>query len=105
MRPLSPSHLQASFATDGSLDLSWIPRSRLAWSWIDEVEAPPDPAVQGYRLRIAGPTATIERDSNEEQMALAAAEAASLGTGPIEVQVRQIGVHALSRPETIIINA
>jgi hypothetical protein len=105
MRPLSPSHLQASFATDGSLDLSWIPRSRLAWSWIDEVEARPDPAVQGYRLRIAGPTATIERDSNEEQMALAAAEAASLGTGPIEVQVRQIGVHALSRPETIIINA
>jgi hypothetical protein len=104
MRPLSPAHLRATLAADGSLAVSWVQRSRLAWSWPDEVESPSDPSVQGYRLRIAGASAAIERDYGVEQATATAAEVASLGTGPIEIQVRQIGTSALSRPATITIN-
>lgn len=105
MRPLSAAHLKAFFTPGGELSVSWLQRSRLAWAWIDEVEAPPDPTVQGYRLRIVGSSTTIERDSSELQATLTAAEVASLGAGPIEVQLRQIGTLALSRPATVTINA
>ena len=45
-----------------------------------------------------------ERDYGKTQEMWSIAEAASLGAGPIEVQVRQVGTLALSRPETITIN-
>lgn len=104
MKPLSPSHLQAGLAADGSLAIAWVQRSRLAWAWLDEVEATTDPGVHGYRLRVAGASATIERDCGDEQAALTAAEVASLGGGPIEIELRQIGALGLSRPATITIN-
>lgn len=104
MRPLSPAHATAVQQSDGSLTVGWIPRSRIAWAWVDEVAAPPDPAVQGYRVRFAGAAATIERDYADTEAALTAAETASLGGGPIEIQVRQVGALALSRPATITIS-
>jgi hypothetical protein len=105
MRPLSPAHLEASRTAGGELLVRWLQRSRLAWAFSDEVGAPPDPAVLGYRLRIAGSAATIERDCSEPQATLTAAEVASLGAGSIEIQLRQIGTLALSRPQIITINA
>ena len=104
MKPLSPSHLRAAIAGDGSLAIGWIQRSRSGWAWLDEVEAMADPAVQGYRLRAAGAAATIERDSGVEETVLSAAEVASLGAGPVEIQVRQIGALGLSRPASITLN-
>jgi hypothetical protein len=104
MRPLSPAHLRARFAADGSLMISWVQRSRSGWSWLDEVETPADPSVHGYRLSVSGASATIERDWAEPQLALTPSEVLSLGSGPIEVQVCQIGALALSRPETITVN-
>jgi hypothetical protein len=104
MKPLSPSHLQAALAADESLAVGWVQRSRSAWAWLDEVEASADPAVQGYRLRATGAATSIERDCAEAQLALTAAEVASLGVGPIEIQVRQIGALGLSRPATLTVN-
>jgi hypothetical protein len=104
MKPLSPSHLQAGVAADGSLAVGWVQRSRSAWAWLDEVEASADPAVQGYRLRVSGSVAAIERDSSGAQLSLTAAEVASLGGGPIEIEARQIGATGPSRPATITIN-
>jgi hypothetical protein len=105
MRPLAPAHLHALLNADGSLHVSWMRRSRLAFAWLDEVESPPDPMFHGYRLRATGTTASIERDCPGEQAELSAADLASLGSGAIEIHVRQVGALALSRPETIIVNA
>ena len=104
IRPLSPAHLQAALASDGSLTVQWVRRSRLAWGWLDEVDSPPDASLQGYRVRIAGSSAAIERDCTVEQTVFSAADLASLGSEPILVQVRQIGTLALSRPDSITIN-
>ncbi len=105
MRPLSPAQLRAVLAPDGSLTVSWVRRSRMAWGWIDEIESPPDPSLQGYRVRVARASLVIERDCEGEQATFSAAEVASLGSGPVEVHVRQIGSLLLSRPEIFLINA
>lgn len=104
MRPLSPVHLRASSTLDGGLFVGWMHRSRQAWAWTDEVEAPPDPSVQGYRLRLVGPSGAIERDFAGTTGNFTAAEVAPLGAGPIEVQLRQIGTLMLSRPQSTTIN-
>ena len=104
MRPLSPGRLTAAFAADGSLGIRWFRRSRLAWAWLDEVDTPPDLSLQGYRLRVASPSTTIDRDSIAEEVILSSAEVAALGAGPFEIQVRQIGTSALSRPATLHLN-
>lgn len=105
MRPLSPAHLRAVLAPEGSLSVSWVRRSRLAWSWMDEIESAPDPSLQGYRVRLVGASDEIERDCAVEQATFSAAEVASLGSGPIEVHVRQVGSLLLSRAEIFLINA
>jgi len=104
MRPLSPAQLSAKLNADGSLDVQWIRRSRLAFGWRDEVEAPVDGEVQGYRVSIAGAAGAIERDTDGSNLSVGAAEIAALGTGPFIISVRQIGALALSRPATITIN-
>ncbi len=76
-----------------------------AFAWFDEVEASPDPSVKGYRLCLSGSSTTIERDFAMTEATFSAAEVASLGTGPIEVQLRQIGTLMLSRPQIITIEA
>jgi hypothetical protein len=105
MRPLSPAHLRAVLGPDGSLTVNWVRRSRLAWGWMDEIESPPDPSLQGYRVRVAGISLALERDCAGEQAVFNAAEVASLGSGLVEVHVRQIGTLLLSRPEIFLINA
>lgn len=105
MRPLSAAHLKAAFAPDGSLSITWVQRSRLAWAWTDEVEAPADPGVQAYRLRLSGVSGMVDRDCMDTHALFTVGEVASLGSGPIEAELRQVGTLALSRPATLIINA
>lgn len=103
MRPLSPAHLGASLEADGSMSVAWVRRSRLAWGWADEIEAPLDSGVQGFRFKAAGVGASIERDVSESAVTLAPEEVAALGAGPVSIEVRQIGRLALSRPATTTI--
>ena len=73
----------------------------------------PEGAWVGHALSLAGYTeggwrfigsaATIERDCSDPQATLSAAEVALLGTGTIDVEVRQIGTLALSKPQIITI--
>jgi hypothetical protein len=79
-------------------------RTRLAWGWQDEVEAPADPAVQCYRVRIAGADGSVERDVAESDIIIESGEVAALGAGPLIIEVRQIGALALSRPAAISVN-
>lgn len=104
MRPLSVAHLQGAFASDGSLAIRWVRRSRLAWAWIDEIEAPADPGVQGFRLRLLGASGAIARDCADTQTLFSAADVAGIGDGPITIDVHQLGMLSLSRPATITIN-
>jgi hypothetical protein len=104
MRPLSPAHLSARRDADGSQSLRWVRRSRLAWGWQDEIEAPADPGVQGYRIKITGSAGSIERDVTECEAAFDASELAALGAGIAAVEVRQVGSTALSRPAAIHFN-
>jgi hypothetical protein len=104
MRPLSPVHLSARRDVDGSLSLRWVRRSRLAWGWQDEIEAPADPGVQGYRIKITGSAGSIERDVSECEGAVSASELAALGAGTAAIEVRQVGSLALSRPAAIHFN-
>ena len=105
MRPLSPAHLRASLLADGSLALSWVRRSRLSWAWLDEVEAPNDATVDGFRIRASRGGGFVERDVTASMTSLSAAELSALGTGPVTVEVRQIGALATSRPAALTINA
>ncbi len=105
MRPLSPAHLRAGWLADGSLALSWVRRSRLAWAWVDEVEAPADGAVDGFRVRASRGGGVLERDVAASTTSLSAAELDQLGAGPVTIEVRQIGALATSRPATLTLNA
>ena len=105
IRPLSPAHLRADLLADGSLAVGWVRRSRLAWAWVDEIEAPADSAVHGFRLKVSRSNGSLERDVVEATANFVAAELAGLGSGPVTVEARQIGALAMSRPATITINA
>ncbi len=63
-----------------------------------------DRMMRDYRMMVSGASDTIERDYVEEQALLTATEIASLGAGPLDISVRQIGAFALSRPRTITVN-
>jgi len=104
MRPLSPAHVNAERDADGSLHVRWVRRSRLAWNWADEIEAPVDGAVHGYRLKVVGSEGSLARDVIEPEVTIASADITTLGSGPLSVEVRQIGAVALSRPATITIS-
>lgn len=104
MRPLSPAQLKAWRQADGSLSASWVRRSRLAWGWTDEIEAPVDATVQGFRFKATGIAAAIERDVAGPAVTLTPSDLAMLGAGPISVEVRQIGSLALSWPSTVTID-
>lgn len=105
MRPLAPANLRAIPTADGTVRLSWVRRSRLAWGWVDEIEAPADNEFHGFRVTVAGPSGSITADVQTSEYVLSAAERVSLGAGQLTVDIRQIGVAALSRPATITINA
>lgn len=85
--------------------LSWVRRSRLAWNWVDEIEAPTDGGFNGFRVRLSGAAGSFERDVTENACALDAAEWSVVGSGPLTIEVRQIGPTSLSRPAITTINA
>jgi hypothetical protein len=102
-RPLAPCALSAAVEAGGGLEVGWIHRSRAAWAFLDEVAGQRDPDVSGYRVTISGSAGTIERDTTAETLTLSAAEAGSLGPGPVAIAVRQVGSIGLSRPASLII--
>jgi hypothetical protein len=96
LKPLSPVVLQADWQTNGDLWLNWTRRSRCGFAWIDEVDAPLGEAREEYRVKIVSSAATIEWPVEAPALMVAAADIASLGSGPATIKVRQVGDWAAS---------
>jgi hypothetical protein len=98
LRPPSPVGLQFSVDVAGNITLAWTRRSRNGWAWTDEVDAPLGETVERYRVTVTRSLGSIERETDEPQLLISAAELAGIGAGAATVQVRQVGDWATSRP-------
>jgi hypothetical protein len=104
MRPPAPVHLRAQRLPDGGLALSWVRRSRAGWVWLSGSDTALGEESESYRLSLAG-------GGFERSVALAApaflytaAEQAADGvSGPLNVEVVQLGTSAPSRPASLIV--
>jgi hypothetical protein len=103
LRPRAPVWLKAQIVPDGSLQISWIRRSRASSSWVDEVDVPLGELRELYEVKISGSLAAIQRQTNSPTAYFSASEVSSLGAGAAEVSVQQIGDHAKSRSATLSI--
>lgn len=100
MRPPSPVRLNATMQSDGSIDCSWIRRSAQGWAWLDGVDSPLGCSSEVYRVALSGSTRfEIEVDACTAQFS--AEQAASLGSGEVELSVVQVGDLAVSRPAIV----
>lgn len=103
MRPPAPVHLKAERRGNGDLSLTWVRRSRAGWVWLSGVDTPLGEETESYRLTLAG--AGVERSLTVSAPAClySAAEQAAHGlSGPLSVQVVQLGTSAPSRPASIV---
>ena len=104
VRPRSPVSLTADFQASGDLLISWIRRSRQGFAWLDEIDAPLGETTEQYRVVITGTAGASELTSNAPDLAISGELVASLGLGPVTIEVRQIGDFGTSRPTQISIN-
>lgn len=98
-RPLPPVHPRAAFDAGGNLELSWIRRSRGAWSWADGVDAPLNEQSEEYLVTLGDPAAPMATwVTTAPQLTVSAETLASLEAigSHAELQVRQRGSQALS---------
>lgn len=104
LRPPPPVRLKAQGALGQDIAISWVRRSRLGWSWSDGGDAPIGEESEAYRIDISG--AGFARSlaaSSPECVYTAAQQAADGASGPIAVEVAQLGTFAASRPALITI--
>ena len=102
LRPAGPVHVRAS-QSGGSLNLSWIRRSRAGYAWADEIDAPVGEAQERYRVRlrrVAKNRMLLPVRLSQPRPGRRCLEA---GPGPATVSVAQIGDRALSRWATLAI--
>ena len=102
LRPAGPVHVRAS-QSGGSLNLSWIRRSRAGYAWADEIDAPVGEAQERYRVRLLGSGGLVEVETAEPAATFDSSQLAAAGPGPATISVAQIGDRALSRWATLAI--
>jgi hypothetical protein len=103
LRPPSPVALKALSTGVGGLAITWTRRSRAGWSWVDGVDVPLGESRELYRLVLSGSAGSIEIEADEPEATIAAGELATVGTGAVSIEVRQIGDWAASRPAVLTI--
>ena len=96
--PPAPVHLAAARASDGSVRVSWVRRSRTGWRWADAVDAPLGEEREAYAVTIAS--------AGGEQIVETATPMLTLAAGYVPrsgfiVAVRQLGTWGAS-PAAII---
>ena len=96
LRPPSPVHLHANLS-GGSLETSWVRRSRAGFSWLDDVDVPLGESVERYRVRLEGGAGSVELEASVPSATFSAAQLGAAGSGPAMVHVSQVGERALSR--------
>ena len=98
LRPPSPVHLRAERLDNGDMLIGWVRRSRLGWAWANGSGTPLGEEREAYRVTLSG--AGFARASEVAQptfLYTAAEQAADGAVGPVEVEVAQLGTHAVSR--------
>jgi len=103
LRPPSPVHLKAQVIA-GTMEVSWVRRSRLGYAWLDEVDAPLGETFERYRVRLEGSAGTATAEVTGASVVFGAGELAVAGSGPATIAVAQVGDRALSRWTTISLN-
>lgn len=101
LRPLTPVHPLAVFASDSALALRWARRARGAWAWADEVETPLNEQAERYLVGIGSVEAPAVRwDVDSPALEIAAATMAGLSAehSGEPLWVRQVGSFAASEP-------
>jgi hypothetical protein len=96
LRPPSPVNLAAESHSNGDLAITWTRRSRQGFAWIDGVDAPLGESAEQYRVRLTGAAGTIEATADQPNLAVVSTDLASLGIGPVSIEVAQIGDLAAS---------
>ena len=104
LRPPAPVHLRARRLTNGDVDIGWVRRSRLGWSWTSGSGTPLGEESESYRL-------ALRTDGSERTLELAAArysytaaeQAADGAAGALTIEIAQAGTQAMSRPATLIL--
>ena len=98
VRPLSPVNLSAELLANGSLALSWTRRSRQGLAWLDGIDAPLGETTEQYRVILTNAAASVEFSSDQPSLAVTSDALVPLGSGPVSIEVRQIGDFAASYP-------
>jgi hypothetical protein len=99
LRPPSPVHLRAEIS-GGALDVAWVRRSRLGYSWVDNVDAALGESAERYRVRVEGSATTIEIEATDATATFDAAQLAALGSGAATISVVMVGDRAVSHAAT-----
>jgi hypothetical protein len=103
MRPPAPVHLRAERLDNGDLALSWVRRSRSGWVWLSGSDTPLGEEGEGYRLTLSGSGAARSVTVAAPAFVYTAADQAADGlTGPLAVEVVQLGTSAPSRPASLL---
>ncbi|MDQ3525344.1 MAG: hypothetical protein M3451_09860 [Chloroflexota bacterium] len=104
MRPPSPVHLRAVVDASGTLRCTWVRRSRRGWAWLDGVDSPLGCATERYRTTLSNGSAVLQAESMAPGVDFGPGDLASLGSGPIDIAVVQIGDLGVSRAATLTIS-
>lgn len=94
LRPLSPVHGKARRQSDGSLEISWIRRSRGNWHWPDFVESPLNEESELWEVTygdMASPAQRWQVKSSALMLSPSQAAAVSALSAPARFNVRQLG--------------
>ena len=104
IRPPSPVHLGARRLGNGDVAIGWVRRSRQGWAWASGGDTPLGEEREAYRVEIAGDGFGRTVDTDRPGHVYTAADQAADGAGgTLQISVRQLGTHAVSRPATLVL--
>jgi hypothetical protein len=104
LRPPSPVRLGASRNAAGDMHAKWVRRSRSGWAWLDGLDVPLGESAERYRVKIEGADGSVVLETTAAEATIPSSQLSSLGAGPLNVSVVQVGDYAESRPATTIVN-
>jgi hypothetical protein len=103
MRPPAPVHLRADRLANGDLVLTWVRRSRSGWVWLSGSQTPLGEESERYRVTLTGGGSSRSVTAAAPAFVYTAADQAADGlSGPLTVEVVQLGTSAPSRPAFLV---
>jgi len=104
--PLPPVHLMQVSDGAGGVVVRWTRRSRAGWRWLDGVDAPLGEESERYAVRVLDGDVVVRSAETTVptwtyEAAMASADAVAGHVGPLTVEIRQVGAHAIGRAAMI----